>query len=329
VTFLSPGRPNVRKLALRRDLSGLARAARYVEPLTDRDGREWDAGTAVRLGAVAELAGSASDEARGALIGVLDDADPEVRAAAVQALSRSGLDGKVAGALIEGIATWKVPPYAAAVESAVAGLIDSGLEEIVEYVAVRMVRAEAPLQGHHEVALKTLLAADARGETATRWVADCVCLYAPDSHADVGRYERAETIVGWLGDSARERIVERVLSGNADPAVIKVAGESADPRVIDPLIALLDHEASEVRATAATSLGRLRHSRAAEALIHATQDRDPVVRRAAAEAFDSIGMAAAIAGAASAVLAGSGKSAVDRIMQRLDPTRSAPQRHAP
>jgi hypothetical protein len=326
----------VRKLAHRGDISGLAAAAHYVERLTDRGGREWDSGAVVRLEAVEALAGSASREATPALIEVLRDRDPEVRAAAVRALGRIGLDTEAGAALIDGVAGWEVPPYGEAIEAAVEALIDSDLEEVVEFVAVRLVRGEVTLQAHHASALTALVAADPRGDTATRWVADCVCLYCSDGYADLGRHERAEAVVEWLGDAARERVVERLLSGRAEPAVIRVAGGSGDPRVIDPLLALLGHKSAELRAAAATSLGRLRHSRAAEALIHATQDRDPAVRRAAAEAFDAIGMAAAIAGAASAVLASrgdvtedadaSGYQGLDRFIHDLGPAQSELQR---
>jgi len=65
-----------------------------------------------------------------------------------------------------------------------------------------------------------------------------------------------------------------------------------DARAVEPLVALLGSAETEVRAAAATALGRLNDTRAVQALLSATQDPQQDVRDAASEALNGMGMAA-------------------------------------
>jgi len=81
----------------------------------------------------------------------------------------------------------------------------------------------------------------------------------------------------------------------ARPQTVSVRDTNADTGVVNALIARLDDENADVRRAAASSLGKLKDSRAVPGLIGALKDRDAKVRAAAAEALAEFEDARAIA----------------------------------
>src|SRR6185503_18292478 len=147
------------------------------------------------------------------------------------------------------------------------------------------------LDERHEDTLTALLSADPRGLAAADKVADQLVaeLEQPASSA---RAARAEEALGWLGARGSDRVLGALEGGQASPAVIRAAAGLRDARAVEPLVALLGSPETDVRAAAATALGRLNDTRAVQALLSATQDPQQDVRDAASEALNGMGMAA-------------------------------------
>ena len=83
------------------------------------------------------------------------------------------------------------------------------------------------------------------------------------------------------GDSFDARSIRR------DAA--RALGELEDPRAVEPLIAALGDERSDVRQAAAEALGKIKDPRAVEPLIAALGDERSDMRQAAAKALGAIG----------------------------------------
>lgn len=85
------------------------------------------------------------------------------------------------------------------------------------------------------------------------------------------------------------------VAATAAQSTVSVRDTNADTGVVNALIARLDDENADVRRAAASSLGKLKDSRAVPGLIGALKDRDAKVRAAAAEALAEFEDARAIA----------------------------------
>ena len=94
-----------------------------------------------------------------------------------------------------------------------------------------------------------------------------------------------------LGALAVEPHIAALKDENSDvrQAAAYALGEIKDPRAVEPLIAALKDEDSDVRKAAARALGEIKDPRAVEPLIAALEDEELRVRAAAAEALVKIG----------------------------------------
>lgn len=84
--------------------------------------------------------------------------------------------------------------------------------------------------------------------------------------------------------------LHRLNSSNprARQAAKKELWNSSDPRVVKPLLELLQHGSTDERKRTAKELGKFQDTRAVSPLIQALKDKDPYVRRSAAVALGAI-----------------------------------------
>jgi HEAT repeat protein len=98
-----------------------------------------------------------------------------------------------------------------------------------------------------------------------------------------------------LGEIKDPRAVEPLIAALGDErsdvrqAAAEALGEIKDPRAVEPLIAALKDAEWRVRAAAAYALGEIKDPRAVEPLIAALKDAEWRVREAAAQALDHLG----------------------------------------
>ena len=98
-----------------------------------------------------------------------------------------------------------------------------------------------------------------------------------------------------LGEIKDPRAVEPLIAALGDErsdvrqAAAEALGKIKDPRAVEPLIAALGDERSDMRQAAAKALGAIGDARAMEPLIAALKDAEWRVREAAAQALDHLG----------------------------------------
>jgi HEAT repeat protein len=293
VRLLQRRRPKIEKLKQAGDIEGLRAMLDYQDTQTATDGVLWDMGAPVRVEAIAALAAFDGEVAEEALTHALADLHPGVRKAALDAIA--GLPRPTAvDRLLNGLVSWPFPGDYAALEQAIGILIDWAPFGLAEDFVRRLLEADAPeLDERHEDTLAALLAADPRGPEAATAVSEQLVgeLAQP---ALGGRAERAEQLLRWLGAPGVENVVSTLESGRASAPLVRAAAALRDARAVEPLVTLLGTGDADVRAAAATALGRLNDTRAVQALLSATQDPEQAVRDAASEALNGMGMAAVI-----------------------------------
>lgn len=297
VPLFSGRRPNVRKLRRKGDLSGLRRATRYEDFAADRAGARWDLGVPVRVEAIQALAEFYGPEVANGLADALDDRHPSVRLAAVNGIAGLGVPA-AADSLVKGVVHWDGPPDDEAARQALETLRGWGVEGGSEAFVDALMEEGAPaVEIRHRDAFRELLESDPRAELASGAVADrMIGILAKEGDHD--RRARAETILGWMGSSAADVVIDAIGSGQASPQVVRAAATLRDSRAVDPLVRLLQHADEEMRRSAAIALEGLNDTRAVPALVAATQDSEQAVRDAASTALNSMGMAAVIVGLA-------------------------------
>jgi HEAT repeat protein len=115
-----------------------------------------------------------------------------------------------------------------------------------------------------------------------------------DGHSPAGAAARA---LGKIGDPAVEPLIAALEDENSDVRFFAAVAlkEIKDPRAVDPLIGALKDENPVVREYVAGWLGEIKDPRAVEALIAALKDKDSVVRASAMHALGAIGDPRAVA----------------------------------
>jgi HEAT repeat protein len=296
VALFSRRKPNVRRLKRKGDVEGLAGALHYREAMVDEDGAEWDLGMEVRVEAARALSQLNASAVADDLAQALGDPQPEVQLAVIDALAAFGApvaveplldcalrdDGPsdVSARAIEVLEGWRIP---------------DGTELLVD----RLLMPDAPpLTEEHGELLERMLYADPRGDGARRTVAERV-IWKLDGPREPGVEERAERVLGWLGQPAMDRVNEALANGAARPALVRVAGVSGDARSIEAVVGALTSPDPEMRRSAALAAGALKHTQTVPELLGLTQDPEQSVRDAASTALNQIGMAAVIVGLAS------------------------------
>jgi hypothetical protein len=287
-------KPDVEKLRRKGNLDGLREAMLYQDLRVDRDGVEWDLGVQVRVDAVRALAEFYGAEVAQCLADGLRDRDPEVRLAAVHGLASLGVPAAT-DELLDCVVRWGEPPDDVAGARALEALMSWQVEGFPEALAGQLMAARAPEPAtRHRNALHALLNTDPRGPAAAGVVADRMIAMLGTLGSD--GQARAERILGWIGPSAADTVLDAFARGHASAAVARAAGALRDVRAVEPLVGLLSHGDPEMRRSAAVALEGLNDTRAVPALVGATQDPEQSVRDAASSALNSMGMAAVIVG---------------------------------
>jgi len=290
----------VADLRSRGDLTGLRAVSRtYTDLVWDRDDRPLDLGAPARMEALRALTDFYGPEVVEALYEALGDRDANVRRAAVSGLLE--VDSPAAAtALIWAVVDWPEDHHSSLRAEAARGLTTMDVSGLPETFAARLVDSgrSAVSAGDRQM-LEALLAVDARGHAAREVLVDyLIARFEVQSGPEVGILE---SLLEWLAVDSVEALLRCMEEGRNRVAAARVLGSSHDSRALDPLVELLADPDPDARATAALSLGQLKHAGAVEPLMHATRDEQYHVRDAAMAALDAMGAAAVTVGLAAMV----------------------------
>lgn len=307
-------KPNVPRLRRRGNLDGLRAALRHRETVLDDEGTEWDVSVDTRIAAAEALSHFNGLEVADDLAEALDDPQPEVQLAAVEAISRLGIH--VAVERLMDLVVGREREAGEVSARALDLLAEWHVESSPEVFAEKLLQPGSPtLEDRHRHALDRMLAVDPRGAAAHEAVVTTVIATLQEPAKETAE-DCAERILRWLGSPAVDRVVE-ALGDGAAPAVLRMAGRLGDARALDPLVHCLDSTDPEQRRSAALAVGALNHTRAVPELLMATQDSEQSVRDAASAALNRMGMSAVIVGVASLVGAGGDDHAVGRAVDAV------------
>jgi HEAT repeat protein len=261
----------------------------------DRDGILVDFAVPSRMEAVTALGTIDDPDAEEGIVGALDDDDPRVRRAAVEALSPTP-SVKAAKALAKAVARWTLPGSEGAREAALEVLVGLADElNAVEYTQVVVQTRRGDGLGDEErAAIRRLFAADS-GPVAEIFARELVQQLGDGDELD--RRLVRETLTA-MGSIAVGPLVSALGDAARRDAAVTALGAIRDPRAVLPLIDLLAHGEADAKPTAARALGQIRDPRALEALVRASGDRQTDVRDAALEALDQMRGVIAMLGAA-------------------------------
>jgi HEAT repeat protein len=292
-------KPDVAELRSRGDLSGLRAVSRHRDLLWDRDGRPVDLGAPVRARAVEALSDFYGPEVVEALYEAIGDRDASVRRIAVTGLLE--LDSPAAAtALIAALVDWPEGHDSELKAKAAGGLAAMDASGLPEAYAARLLESDRAAATPFDVQLlEDLLGADARGGAARLTLVDFLISRLEAPHGEVDAL--VESLLESLAADSVEPLLRCLDGGPGRIGAARLLGASRDVRAVEPLVRLLGDPDPEARATAALSLGRLKHAGSVEALLHATRDDEYHVRDAAMSALDSMGAAAVTVGLASMV----------------------------
>jgi hypothetical protein len=310
VALLSPRRPNVQRLKRKENLDGLRAALRYRETFVDEEGLEWDAGVDIRIEAAEAMSHFNGPAVADDLAEAVGDLQPEVRLAAVEAISRLGMAVGVDALLdcVIGGGNGSSELEMRALEV----LTGWHLEGLPEIFVERLLRPDGPpVEERHGEAFGRILAADPRGSAAGSAVADII-IASLDRPLEEPARAWGERILGRLGTPAAESVLEALANGRPSPALVRAAGSLGDVRAVEPLIQCLDSSDPEMRRSAAVAAGSLNHTGTVPALLGAMQDPERSVRDAAGEALNRMGTAAMIVGIVTVLGGGSDQQVVEQ-----------------
>jgi HEAT repeat protein len=271
-------RPNVRRLARRGDVDGLAAAAAFRDDLSERDGRALDLGAATRRAAVEALAGRQEPAARAALREAVVDSDDEVRATAIAAVREAG-DEAAIGPLAE---SWRRAREAAALDA----LVSFAEPPAADAYAHALSDAVEPDDAE---SIRELL-----GRVTPEFAAALLAGLARQLGADDGRGERAAALLAAAGPAAVEPAVVALSDPTGRLRAAATLGALRDTRGVAPLVTLVGDADPAARRAAVSALGDIRDARAVQALLGATRDDDFDVRAAAVDALNGLGAVAVI-----------------------------------
>jgi HEAT repeat protein len=255
-------------------------------------GAERRAGAAIALAELGDPAAIEPVRAR------LEDPEPIVRHAAVQALA--ALDPEALDYLIHAVISWPAPPFGDARLEALSLLqqLDDGT------VPERMVQAVARSNGStvlDGITRESIVRLTNNGGENGARPADIVALTMDLLREADGNRRHLEIVLAWLGDHSVDDLVDALGDPELRESAATVLGALKDSRAVPGLVLSLDDERPDVRLAAAWALGEIRDVRAVEGLIRAVSDTDYEVRRQAQEALDALGTVGVVAGV-SAVL---------------------------
>jgi HEAT repeat protein len=292
-------KPDVAELRSKGDLTGLRALSRHKDLLWDRDDRPIDLGAPVRGEAIRALSEFYGPEVVEALYDAIGDPDAAVRRAAVTGLLE--LDSPAAAtALISALVDWPEGHDAELRSEAgrrLATMDASGLPEA--YAARLLESGRSAATSFDRQVLEALIEGDVRGHDARAALVDFLISRLENPHPD--REAAVEGMLEWLAPDSVEALLSCLEGGRSRIACARLLGASHDARAVEPLVRMLGDSDPEARATAALSLGQLKHAGAVEALLGATRDPEYSVRDAAMSALDAMGAAAVTVGLAAMV----------------------------
>jgi HEAT repeat protein len=277
---------SVARLERRRDIAGLIDALGRSDAALDADGRRVDLAAVERVRAALALGRLADPAAVSALAEALDDPVPEVRRAAVAALSV--MPGSTA---LEPLcqAALRLDPEAEGEARDIAiAAVAAELAEASPTTARRVADCVLATDGDAAAAARLTALLHARlDEPAVKQLCETGLRRAAD--ADAGVRARATDLLTRLGPAVLGHLMpaldEPALAGHVAP----VFGALRDSRATPALIDLLASDQIELRVVAARALEQIQDPRATYALLASTTDPDHAVRAAALHALDALG----------------------------------------
>jgi HEAT repeat protein len=299
-------RTKIERLRDRGDSRRLIRMLDKHDWLVDRDGMARDLAVGRRVEAVTALGVIDSDHAEEGVVRALEDGDPRVRLAAVEALRPAPSD-LAAETLARIAATWRDPEFAQAHVAALELLVELEDENLAVVYAQTLVNDpdRAELTAQDEQDLRRLFAGPGGDEALALAGRLAERLGAHDAR----RRRCAHQVLVVLGATAVVPLIGALHDDARQHAACDALGQIRDTRAVPALIRALGNGDPQTRALAARALGDIRDGGALEALIHAAGDNDARVRDAALDALDKL--RSLVAGLGVAALAESYKSGDD------------------
>ena len=261
-----------------RALPSLLSLAATEGPSTQRDRLH------IRLSLAEGLAAFEGEESRIALVNMLADSEPTVRAAAVASLVKTSRPDPKSDASQRSL----IALVGALKKENSPIVIDTMTEALARFDRARVAdllldarNAEGKLSPN---VLKALAAAGVTAESQSSQL----------SAGDVGDRVRAAERLARLGDTkAVEPLIDALTGAKELQVRVKAAdalGELRDRRAVDSLMTAAQAPEIEVRTAAVTALGLIADHAAAETLFIAARDNEPAVRGAAVRSLSALGI---------------------------------------
>jgi HEAT repeat protein len=256
------GPPNIAQLEAKRDVQGLIKALAYKD-------------ASVRIAAAEALTPLRDSIAVDALVVTLKDENPGVRRASVTALEARG-GARVVEPLVGALQDTDPDVRAAAVHAVYRRLMTDPDQDARRTAAIALGRI------HAADAVEPLVKAIMDADEGVRVAA----IKALQEIGDV------QAIVPLIIVLAHEQVRQKA-TGRSSVAVERAATQTLDAlcdgKAIEPLQSALEHDDLDVREIAVRRLARIGSPLVADSLVAALDDRDPVIRRAAARGLQEIG----------------------------------------
>ena len=264
---------------------GDARALPALLSLSGSDGSPIKSDAlSIRLALADGLGAFEGEEARTALINMLDDSEPAVRAATVTSLRKvsstdpgSDSSQRLLIALVGRFKKENSPIVIDAIREALA-LFDRA--RVIDLLLDART-ADGKLSPN---ALRALSSAGVTTESQASQLRT----------GDVGDRVRAAERLARLGDSeAVEPLIEALINAKEAQVRVKAAealGSLRDRRAVDPLVTASRAPESQVRVAAVAALGLIADHTGAEALFVAARDNEALVRQAAVHSLSALGI---------------------------------------
>jgi HEAT repeat protein len=293
MALFGSGKPNVKALARRKDVDGLAAAAAFQDLTLAPGGGILDRGAGVRQEAILSLGALGAGVGTEAVHAALGDAVDVVRVAAIRALFSWGDAIPLATAL-----AWLPAERGHSRSLAITALLELRRPGCAPALTEALLGApgDAPVGDDEAALLKVLLEAEEGSEAATKVVDQLLAALASEQDPVA---DRAEELLAMIEPLSTEGLITELNAGAAPHRAAAVLAHVRDTRALTPLIEGLAHGDPRVRAECAGALGELRDPAAVDALIHASQDPDHRVRSQASWALDRLGMVAIAVGVSS------------------------------
>jgi HEAT repeat protein len=235
-----------------------------------------------RLALATRLSSFDSEDARAALVNMLKDEEPAVRAAAAASLAKAGrgkpeFSERALAAIVLALRNESVAPVISAINEALSSFDRARVTDVLLDSRTSDGKLPPNIAG----------ALAAAGITAETQASQLLTGNAPD------RIRAAERLAR-LGDAkAVQPLIDALTNATEVEVRVKAAealGSLRDRRAVEALVAASSAPHAELRTAAVLALGRVGDHAAAEALFVATRDEQPAVRDAAIRGLATLGI---------------------------------------